>query len=271
MGNSEISLTIENNPALTRNRQLTSRLSRLQVEYFKTFRPLSLLFLICGFHLEIGTPFGQVRKIIGKITTFIFILFILIAIICTVSSARLVVNDDFTFNFVTNLNCVLGVVYGVLLYKRLSRLKNILPQVWKIYSPFCDKRYLRKLHKYTVAACLFSLAIPFVTSHNLTINFMAPEYSLGYFYHRFTFNIEPTFAKYDATLGIICLTYEIQYTWVNCFVIYYCLICCLLKATFCGYITAMKNTADFSMLLLWHNTITRFFSEYDDALSNQVF
>ncbi|KAG8193960.1 hypothetical protein JTE90_013657 [Oedothorax gibbosus] len=58
---------------------------------------------------------------------------------------------------------------------------------------------------------------------------------------------------------------------MNCFIIYYCINCWLLKETLKGYITVMKTSNDILMLSKLHNRMTKLVSKFDDAFSNQVF
>lgn len=241
-------------------------------EYYKLFLPWSTLLLLCGLEFYDRKNLGCTRRFLRWLAVVLLLVVLASTVVCCLSSLRLFsTGEDLPLNAMVMLNCVCGAIQCVMFYKKLNIMRDLSIKGWNLYRSFIVHSYLRNVRFGSIIACILSVMVTFVGPYDMYTHFLSTQDNKNYFINRYMFNHTIPDHTLSATIIVFIFATEINYAWMNCFIIFYCINCCLMKETFKGYITSLKTSSDFSMFLKLHNKITKLVSNFDDAFSSQVF
>ncbi|GFW74722.1 uncharacterized protein TNCV_962971 [Trichonephila clavipes] len=172
-----------------------------------------------------------------------------------------------------NLIQVLGTIQALMLYKKRADLRKIvgyLTSILRSLKPVMKVEKIKVIHKCLIVVILIMFTFQLVLSQILAGNDLVflrnkqlPQE------HAFNMNISWKTTK--LLVRFASLSRQMNFIWMDSFLLYYCLLCYSLKSAFEKFRMILLEGKERSKYLHIHNSLTKAVSVVDDAYSSQIF
>ncbi|GIY54043.1 uncharacterized protein CDAR_67521 [Caerostris darwini] len=246
--------------------------NELEEEIYEIFKPLFTLFYALGIHAE--TERNGRGNFFQKIHSLYFFSFVAINLIHEIFLVNLVTEAEwFKIVFSHALIQVLGTVQALMLYRKRSTLSHVVLQLenaLRPLKPFLELNRRNAARKKVIAAILILAVFHFgISSIYARIDiFLMRGTKLPLEY---AFNMDVTSKTTEIIVHYTTLCRQMNFIWMDSFLLYYCLVCRILSSAFLRCRDVLNERVACSHFLYLHNSVAKAVFAVDDAYSPQIF
>ncbi|GFY50159.1 uncharacterized protein TNIN_81541 [Trichonephila inaurata madagascariensis] len=244
-------------------------------EIYKLFKPLFNLFNLEG----IDVILKKTRCGIYHLTFQIFSAFFFFAIVVTNVIHEIylmtIITEPRWFKIIAshNLIQVLGTIQALMLYRKRKALRKVIEHLrstLRLIKPIMKLKKLKIIRKCLIVAILIMLTFHFAMSQILAgkdlVFLKAKQLPL-----ELAFNLNISWETTKLLVRFASLSRQMNFIWMDSFLLYYCLLCCVLKSAFEKFRMILLEGKERSKYLHIHNSLTEAVLVVDDAYSSQIF